>query len=155
MKVFYMSPQRIRWVSICHHIYEEVSDCDLDWSSVSFSRTGLHAGTESISILRSNILISGKDIIINVTVIKPRPDMTYDDLGLIVWNWPFLCVRRVIKGSIFRHTAVKEGDQIAAINDIDCSDMNEEKFARCASTLPTEISITLIRRKHRYTGSYN
>jgi len=81
--------------------------------------------------------------------------MTYDDLGLIVWNWPFLCVREVKRGSIFSRTAVKEADQIASINDIDCSKMNEEKFARCVSTLPTEITITLIRRKHRYTGSYN
>lgn len=97
----------------------------------------------------------GKDIIVNVTVIKPRPDMKYDDLGLIVWNWPFLCVREVKEGSIFRHTAVQVTDQIAAINDIDCNGMNEEKFARCVSALPTEITITLIRRKHRYTGSYS
>lgn len=96
----------------------------------------------------------GDDIVINVTVIKPRPEMTYDDLGLVVWNWPYLCVKEVREGSIFKHTAVQETDQIAAINDIDCSKMREKAFARCASELPAEITITLIRRRHRYTGSY-
>lgn len=96
----------------------------------------------------------GQEIIINVTVIKPRPDMTYDDLGLVVWNWPFLCVREIKEGSIFQHTAIQETDQISAINDIDTSKMKEKAFAQCVNELPTEITITLIRRKHRYTGSY-
>ena len=98
---------------------------------------------------------TGQDTIINVTVIKPRPSMTYEELGLIVWNWPYLCVREVKSGSIFEHTAIQEMDQIAAINDIDCTKLREVGFKRCASELPTEITITLIRRKHRYTGSYN
>ena len=98
--------------------------------------------------------VSGQDIVINVTVIKPRPNMTYEELGLIVWNWPYLCVREIKEGSIFEHTAIKEMDQIEAINDIDCTKMREQAFARCASELPTEITITLIRRKHRYSGSY-
>lgn len=97
---------------------------------------------------------TGQDTIINVTVIKPRPSMTYEELGLIVWNWPYLCVREVKSGSIFEHTAIQEMDQIAAINDIDCTKLREVGFKRCASELPTEITITLIRRKHRYTGSY-
>ena len=80
--------------------------------------------------------------------------MTYEDLGLIVWNWPHLCVREIKEGSIFKHTALKETDQIAAINDIDCSKMREKAFARCVRELPTEITISCIRRKHRYTGSY-
>eukprot|EP00581_Thalassiosira_minuscula_P016223 CAMPEP_0183735696 /NCGR_PEP_ID=MMETSP0737-20130205/47409_1 /TAXON_ID=385413 /ORGANISM="Thalassiosira miniscula, Strain CCMP1093" /LENGTH=324 /DNA_ID=CAMNT_0025969521 /DNA_START=255 /DNA_END=1229 /DNA_ORIENTATION=+ len=105
----------------------------------------LHVSTESPH---------GKDNIINVTVIKPRPGMTYEDLGLVVWNWPFLCVRAIKEDSIFQHTAVKETDQIAAINDIDCTNMRENAFATCVSELGMEITITLIRRKHRYTGSY-
>jgi len=96
----------------------------------------------------------GTDIILNVTVIKPKPQMTYEDLGLVVWNWPYLCVREIKKGSIFEHTALQETDQIAAINDIDCSKMKERSFVRCVNELPTEITITLVRRKHRYTGSY-
>ena len=96
----------------------------------------------------------GADIILNVTVIKPKPQMTYEDLGLVVWNWPYLCVREIKKGSIFEHTALQETDQIAAINDIDCSRMKERSFVRCVNELPTEITITHVRRKHRYTGSY-
>ena len=80
--------------------------------------------------------------------------MTYEELGLVVWNWPHLCVREIKKDSIFQHTAVRETDQIAAINDIDCGKMKEKGFAKCVLELPTEITITLIRRKHRYTGSY-
>ncbi|EJK46766.1 hypothetical protein THAOC_34548 [Thalassiosira oceanica] len=96
----------------------------------------------------------GQDILINVTVIKPRPAMSYEDLGLVVWNWPFLCVKEIKDDSIFQHTALKETDQIAAINDIDCQKMREKAFAKCVRELPTEITITVIRRKHRYTGSF-
>lgn len=88
-----------------------------------------------------------------MTVIKPRPEMTYKDLGLVVWNWPFLCVKEIKEDSIFQHTALKE-NQIAAINDIECHKTREKAFAKCVRELPTEIAITLIRRKHRYTGSY-
>ena len=97
---------------------------------------------------------NGDDILINVTVIKPRREMNYNELGLIVWNWPYLCVRQVNEGSIFEHTPIQEMDQIAAINDIDCSKMRTRAFAKCVSELPTELTITLIRRKHRYTGSF-
>ena len=98
---------------------------------------------------------SGDDILINVTVIKPRRTMNYEDLGLVVWNWPYLCVRQINKGSIFEHTPVQETDEILAINDIDCSKMRTGTFATCVEKLPTELTITLIRRKHRYTGSFN
>ncbi|KAL7518739.1 hypothetical protein ACHAWX_003548 [Stephanocyclus meneghinianus] len=97
----------------------------------------------------------GKDILINITIIKPKPEMTYQDLGLIVWNWPLLVVREIKEDSIFRHTALHETDQIAAINDIDCSRMKEREFAICVGELEREITITVIRRRHRYTGSYN
>lgn len=96
----------------------------------------------------------GDDILINVTIIKPRRDMTYDELGLVVWNWPYLCVRQIREGSIFEHTPVRETDQIAAVNDIDCGKMRPGAFAKCVEELPTELTITLIRRKHRYTGSF-
>jgi hypothetical protein len=96
----------------------------------------------------------GDDILIHVTIIKPRHDMNYDELGLVVWNWPYLCVRQINEGSIFQRTPIQEMDQIAAINDIDCSKMRTKAFAQCVGELPTEITITLIRRKHRYTGSF-
>jgi len=97
---------------------------------------------------------NGDDILINVTVIKPRRTMNYEDLGLIVWNWPYLCVRQINEGSIFEHTPVQETDQIVAINDFDCSKMRTRSFSTCVEELPTELTITLIRRKHRYTGSF-
>lgn len=95
------------------------------------------------------------DTLIDITIIKPRPDMTYNDFGVEVWNWPYLCVREIYKGSIFEHTPLQETDQIAAINDIDCSKMRAKEFATCVSELPEYITITVIRRKHRYTGSFN
>ena len=105
-------------------------------------------------LLTNELLTPGQDIVINVTVIKPRAEMSYEEMGLVVWNWPMLCVREIKKESIFVHTALQETDHIAAINDIDCSRMTEKGFAKCVKDLPTEITITVIRRKHRYTGSY-
>ena len=65
----------------------------------------------------------GGDILLHITIIKPRRDMTYHELGLLVWNWPYLCVHQINEGSIFEHTPIREMDQIRAINDIDCSKM--------------------------------
>ncbi|KAL7467057.1 hypothetical protein ACHAXS_007327 [Conticribra weissflogii] len=99
---------------------------------------------------------SGNDTVINVTIVRPRPNMTYHDLGLIVWNWPFLCVREIREGSIFQHTCIKEGDQISAINDIDCTKLRAREFAKCVDELPgMEITITLVRRKHRANMSFS
>ena len=96
----------------------------------------------------------GDDIILHITVIKPRRDMDYTELGLVVWNWPYLCVHQVKEGSIFEHTPIREMDQITAINDIDCSKMREGGFAQCVAELPVELTISLVRRKHRYSGSF-
>jgi len=99
---------------------------------------------------------SGNDTIINVTIVRPRPNMSYHDLGLIVWNWPFLCVREIREGSIFQHTCIKEGDQISAINDIDCTKLRAKEFAKCVNELPgMEITISLVRRKHRANMSFS
>ena len=59
------------------------------------SATGTRRSPNANSHPIASCPTSGKDIVVNVTVIKPRPDMTYEDLGLVVWNWPFLCVREV------------------------------------------------------------
>ena len=96
-----------------------------------------------------------QDTLIDITVIKPRPDMAYSDFGLEVWNWPYLCVREIFKGGIFEQSPLKETDQIAAINGIDCSKMRTKEFAACISELPESVTVTVIRRKHRYTGSFN
>ena len=81
--------------------------------------------------------------------------MTYERLGLEVWNWPYLCVRAVKENSIFEHTPIQYNDQIVAINDIDCERMKEKGFAKCITELPMEITLTLIRKKHRLNGSFS
>ena len=97
----------------------------------------------------------GEDILLHITIIKPRRDMTYHELGLHVWNWPYLCVHQIHEGSIFEHMPIREMDQIRAINDIDCSKMREREFATVVvEELGMELTITLVRRKHRYTGSF-
>jgi hypothetical protein len=116
--------------------------------------------TNTICVLQERAVVKPvyilfPDILIDITVIKPRPEMNYKELGLDVWNWPYLCVRQINPGSIFEHTPIQETDQIAAINDIDCSKMRAKEFATCVSDLPKEITITMIRRKHRYTASYS
>ena len=50
----------------------------------------------------------GDDILIQVTVIKPRPDMTYDDLGMVVWKWGVLCIHQINKDSVSRHETFKD-----------------------------------------------
>ena len=45
----------------------------------------------------------GDDILIQVTVIKPRPDMSYEDLGMVVWKWGVLCIHHINKDSVSKH----------------------------------------------------
>ena len=45
----------------------------------------------------------GDDILVQVTVIKPRPDMTYEDLGMVVWKWGVLCIHQINKDSVSRY----------------------------------------------------
>lgn len=33
----------------------------------------------------------GDDIFIQATIIKPRPGMTYEQMGMVVWFWGYLC----------------------------------------------------------------
>ena len=102
------------------------------------------------------------DILIEVTVIKPRPDMTYEELGISVWYWGYLCVRKIEKDSIFKHTILKSNDHIVAINDIQCTSsstntdncMSEEQFAHIINELPLDITLTILRRKQRITGRF-
>ena len=60
----------------------------------------------------------GDDILVQATIIKPRPNMTYEELGLVVWYWGYLCVKSIKKDSIFKWTAVKPVDHIVSINNI-------------------------------------
>jgi len=98
----------------------------------------------------------GDDILIQVTVIKPRADMTYNEMGLTVWDWSGLCIREIEKDSIFSHTVLKESDYIETINDIAISKttVTPEEFAHIVNNLPLEITIVVKRPKQRWTGRF-
>lgn len=98
----------------------------------------------------------GDDILIQVTVIKPRADMTYSEMGLTVWDWSGLCIRAIEKDSIFSHTVLKESDYIETINDIAISKttVTPEDFAHIVDNLPVEITIVVNRPKQRWTGRF-
>jgi hypothetical protein len=51
----------------------------------------------------------GDDILVQVTVIKPRPDMSYADLGMVVWKWGVLCIHQIDKDSVSRRQTSIEG----------------------------------------------
>lgn len=96
----------------------------------------------------------GDDILIHVTVIKPRPDMTYEEMGMVVWYWGYLCVKSIGKDSIFRNTEIKSVDHIVSINNILTQDMKPEQFAHVITRLPYDITLTILRRKQRTTGKF-
>ena len=96
----------------------------------------------------------GRDILVQATVIKPRPDMTYKDMGMIVWIWGQLCIKSISKDSIFKHTVLKSSDHIISINDIDCERVSPEGFAHIIDELPREITIIVKRGKQRWTGKF-
>ena len=97
----------------------------------------------------------GSDILLRATVIKPRPKMKYQEMGMIVWYWTFLCIKSISKYSIFHRTVLKEGDHITAINDIQTDDMTVEQFAHVMSNLDQEVTITVLRRKERLSGNFS
>lgn len=94
------------------------------------------------------------DILIQATIIKPRPNMTYTELGLVVWVWGYLCIKSISKVSIFKRTILKETDHITAINDISCENMTPEQFAHVITRLPFDVTLTILRRKERATGKF-
>ena len=94
------------------------------------------------------------DILIEATIIKPRPNMTYEELGMTVWHWGYLCVRNIDKDSIFKHTVLKSNDHIIAINDIECDRVSPEQFAHIITELPLDVTLTVLRRRQRITGKF-
>jgi len=97
---------------------------------------------------------SADDVLVHATIIKPRPDMTYRDLGMVVWYWGYLCIKEIKKDSIFKQSVLKETDNIVCINEIKCEDMKAEQFAQVIGALPREVTITVLRRKQRATGNF-
>lgn len=107
-----------------------------------------------LSVATKNREDDTSDILVHATIVKPRPNMTYKELGMVVWVWGYLCIKEIDKNSIFHHTVLKETDNIVLINEITCDDMTAEQFARVITALPREVTITVLRRKERVTGKF-
>lgn len=80
--------------------------------------------------------------------------MTYQEMGMKVWFWGYLCIKSIAKDSIFRNTALRSTDHITRVNDIDTDTMTEEQFAHVVDSLHREIQITVLRRKQRLSGMF-
>jgi hypothetical protein len=96
----------------------------------------------------------GDDVLVQATIIKPRPNMTYEDLGIVVWFWGCLVIKSIDKDSLFKHTVLKATDHIHSINDILCDRLSPARFAHILNELPLEITIIVIRGKERWTGKF-
>eukprot|EP00566_Odontella_aurita_P000394 CAMPEP_0113569524 /NCGR_PEP_ID=MMETSP0015_2-20120614/24460_1 /TAXON_ID=2838 /ORGANISM="Odontella" /LENGTH=242 /DNA_ID=CAMNT_0000472201 /DNA_START=118 /DNA_END=843 /DNA_ORIENTATION=- /assembly_acc=CAM_ASM_000160 len=92
----------------------------------------------------------GDDVLVQATIIQPKSDMTYEDLGLMVWFWGVLCIKSIAKDSLFRHTVLKSNDRIISINDILCDELEPDQVAKILTELPEEITIIVKRRKERW-----
>jgi hypothetical protein len=99
---------------------------------------------------------SGDDILIQATVIKPRPNMRFKDMGIEVWHWGYLCIRHIDKGSIFEPTVLRSNDHIVSVNNINCSELRPDAFATVMDRLgSSDITITVLRRKQRWGGKFS
>jgi len=70
-----------------------------------------------VSVSTKNKEEEADDVLVHATIIKPRPEMNYEQLGMVVWYWGYLCIKEIKKDSIFRHTVLRETDNIIAINE--------------------------------------
>ena len=71
------------------------------------------------------------------------------------FSFPQLCIKSIDKESIFKHSALKSRDHIVSINDIVCDDLSAEGFNHVVEQLPNEITVTVQRRKQRFSGMFN
>ena len=116
----------------------------------------LHTCYQRDSYLHVQVLNpSGQDSLVQATVVKPKADMTYKDLGMVVWYWGVLCIKEIADDSIWSKTVLKENDHILSVNDILCDKMKEASFAHIISELPQEITILVRRGKQRWLGGFN
>lgn len=99
---------------------------------------------------------SGEDILVQATLIKPRPDMTCEAMGLTTWHWGSLCIHKIEKGSLFDSSVLKEADEIVSVNDIDCisTKVQPKAFHHIIDELPRDITIAVRRGKQRWTGKF-
>mmetsp|Transcript_1860 Transcript_1860/g.2696 ORF Transcript_1860/g.2696 Transcript_1860/m.2696 type:complete len:256 (-) Transcript_1860:335-1102(-) len=98
---------------------------------------------------------TGDDILIEVTIIKPRSNMTYEEMGMVVWFWGHLCIKSIDKKSIFAKTVLKENDQVVAINDVILDKVKPEHYAELVNALTFKITLTVLRRRQRITGKFS
>ena len=96
----------------------------------------------------------GDDVLVQATIIKPKPTMTAEDMGLVVWTWGVLCIKEIGPESLFSHTVLKSSDHILSINDIDCDRIKPEDFNHIFRELPDEITIVVKRGKFRWSGRF-
>lgn len=96
----------------------------------------------------------GDDILIQATIIKSSPDMKYENMGMEVWFWGYLCIRKIEKDSVFSHTVLRDTDHVISINDIQCDRLRPKQFAEILDSLPFEVTITVLRRKQRWGGKF-
>jgi hypothetical protein len=96
----------------------------------------------------------GDDVLVQATIIKPKPTMTAEDMGLVVWTWGVLCVREIKPESLFSYTVLKSSDHILSINDIDCDRIKPEDFNHILRELPDEVTIVVRRGKFRWSGRF-
>ena len=99
---------------------------------------------------------AGEDILVQATLIKPRPDMTCAEMGLESWLWGPLCIHKIEKDSLFGGSVLKEADEILSVNDIDCwgNKVKPEAFHTIIDKLPREVTIAVKRGKQRWTGKF-
>jgi hypothetical protein len=99
---------------------------------------------------------AGMDTILQVTLIKPHPDATADELGLGVWWWRGLCVRFVSPDTLASFTPLKVDDELESVNDILLEDVKSpEAFETIVKTFPVEITLVVKRGKPRWNGHFN
>lgn len=107
-----------------------------------------------LSIAVKNTDEEADDILVHATILKPRPDMTCRELGMIVWHWGYSCIKELTKDSYWAKTALRETDQIISVNDIVCNELRPTAIERIIDGLPHDITVTVLRRKERATGKF-
>jgi len=93
----------------------------------------------------------GDDVLVQATLIKPKPNMTAQDMRLVVWQWGILCIKEIKNDSLFSHTVLKA---TSSINDIDCDRVTPEEFNHIVRELPDEVTIVVKRGRQRWSGRF-
>ena len=98
---------------------------------------------------------SGADSLVHATVIKPKENMTAEEMGLIVWVWGTLCIKEIKKDSIFSNTVLKDTDHMLSVNEISTEDMKDPAFHTVFNNLPgRHVQIVVRRGKQRWFGGF-